>query len=100
MIEAAILMQYSSSLFVRKKTLVTTLCALGITYLALFAVSLSNVKWLNLGLYLLLNFAFLVTQYQVKPYVAAFHSVLIAAVMSMCELVVYNLMERSVVLIR
>ncbi|MBE5863710.1 MAG: GHKL domain-containing protein [Lachnospiraceae bacterium] len=94
MIEAAILMQYSSSLFVRKKPLVTTLCALGITYLALFAVSLSNVKWLNLGLYLLLNFAFLVTQYQVKPYVAAFHSVLIAAVMSMCELVVYNLMER------
>ena len=44
MIEAAILMQYSSSLFVRKKPLVTTLCALGITYLALFAVSLSNVK--------------------------------------------------------
>ena len=94
MIEADILIQYSTCLFVRRKKLGNTLFMLGIMYVSMFFVSLFNVKWLNLGLYLLLNFIFLVTQYQVKFYVAAFHSVLIAAVMSMCELFSYNLMER------
>lgn len=44
-------------------------------------------------LYLLLNFIFLITQYQLRFHIAVFHSALIAAVMSMCELLVYNLVE-------
>lgn len=46
-----------------------------------------------MSLYLLINFFFLITQYRIRHHVAIFHSALIAAVMCMCELLVYNLME-------
>lgn len=93
-IEAVILYQYASSLFEPKRTAKSTLCVLGILYIILFAVSLFNMKWLNMGLYLLLNLVFLFTQYQLKFHMSIFHSALITAVMSMCELLVYNLVER------
>lgn len=93
-IEAVILQQYATSLFVSKHSLKETLCTLGLLYLVLFAVSLLNMKWLNIGLYLLFNFIFLITQYRLKFHMAFFHSALITAVMSMCELLIYNLVER------
>lgn len=93
LIEAVILFQYASCLFSSKRSIKNTICVLGILYAVLFIVSLFNIKWLNMGLYLLVNFIFLVTQYRTKVHVAIFHSALIAAVMSMCELLVYNFIE-------
>lgn len=92
--EAVILQQYATSLFEPRHSFKKTLCVLGILYIVLFAVSLLNMKWLNIGLYLLFNFIFLITQYQLKFHMAFFHSALITAVMSMCELLIYNLVER------
>lgn len=93
-IEAVILQQYATSLFEPRHSLKNTLCVLGILYTMLFSISLLNVKWLNIGLYLLFNSIFLLTQYQLKFHMVIFHSALITAVMSMCELLIYNLVER------
>lgn len=92
--EAVILIQYASCLFTPRYSIKTSLCELAGLYVILFIVSLFNIKWLNMLLYLLFNFAFLVTQYQLKFHMAIFHSALVAAVMSMCELFIYNLVER------
>lgn len=46
-----------------------------------------------MSLYLLANFIFFITQYRIKFHAAIFHSALIAAVMGMCELLIYNLIE-------
>lgn len=93
-VEAIILLQYASRLFIAKhssKKIITILCIL---YIFLFVVSLFNIKWLNMSLYLLANFIFLFTQYNLKYYSAFFHSTLLAAVMGMCELIVYSLIQR------
>lgn len=92
-VEAVILFQYASSLFSAKHSTKSTLCILSILYIVLFLASLLNIKWLNMALYLLANFIFLITQYHIKFHMAIFHSTLIAAVMSMCELSIYHLME-------
>lgn len=93
LIEAVILFQYASSLFTAKHSVKSSLCLLSILYIVLFLVSLFNIKWLNMSLYLLANFIFLVMQYNLRFYIAVFHSALISAIMSMCELFVYNLIE-------
>lgn len=43
-----------------------------------------------MGLYILANFLFLFTQFRLRCHSAIFHSVILAAVMGMCELIVYN----------
>lgn len=91
--EAVILFQYASCLFTPKRSAKSILCMLSVLYAILFMVSLLNIKWLNMGLYLLANFIFLITQYRTKFHAAFFHSALIAAVMGMCELFIYNLIE-------
>lgn len=93
-IEAVILYQYAASVFEPRRSSKSSLCMLSILYLILFVISLSNIKWLNMGLYFLFNFVFLITQYHLKFHMAFFHSALITAVMSMCELIIYNLLER------
>lgn len=93
-VEAVIFWQYTSTLFVpkhRTKTRLILVCAL---YLILFAVSRYDFKWLNASLYLLVNFMFLFFMYQLKWYAALFHSAVLTAVMSMCELAVYSIIGR------
>lgn len=94
-IEAIILLQYSSRLFSPKHSVASRLSVLSLLYILLFMISLCNIKWLNMFSYLLANFLFLITQYDVKWSSAAFHSTLLAAVMGMCELIVYNIIERT-----
>lgn len=89
LVEAIILWQYTSTLFApkhRERARLSFLCTL---YLILFTVSLYDFKWLNASLYLLVNYIFLITMYQLKWYSALFHSAILTAVMSMCELTVY-----------
>lgn len=93
-VEAIILWQYTSTLFVPKRQLKTRLFLLCTLYLILFAVSLYDFKWLNASLYLLASFIFLITMYRLKWYSALFHSAVLTAVMSMCELTVYSIIGR------
>ena len=93
-VEAIIVVQYASHLFNAKRTSgnrLTTLCAL---YTILFIVSLFNNRPINMLLYLTANCIFLSTQYEVNYRFALFHSVLLSAVMGMCELIIYYMIER------
>lgn len=90
-VEAVILWQYASTLFAPRhgaKSRLILLCAL---YLMLFAISLYDFKWLNASLYLLVDFLFLTAMYRLKWHSALFHSAVLTAVMSMCELTVYSI---------
>ena len=94
LVEAIILWQYSSHLFSSKRSpwkKLTILCSL---YFILFFVSLSEFIWLNVALYFLLNFIFLVTQYDLNYYSVLFHSSILTAVMAMSELIVYGIAKR------
>lgn len=94
LVEAMILWQYASALFVpkhRAKTRLMLLCAL---YLILFVAALSGLKWLNALLYLLVDFIFLIAMYQLKWHSVLFHSAVLTALMSLCELAVYGIIER------
>ena len=94
LIEAIIALQYASHLFIAKNPLKVQLIVLSTLYFILFTVSFLNIKWLNMGLYFLANFIFLASQYNLKFCLAVFHSLILAAVMGMCELVVYSSIER------
>lgn len=89
-VEAVILWQYASRLFIPEHPFQKRLALLAGLYSVLFAVSLSDIRWLNIGLYLLANFFFLFTQYRIKSHSALFHSAILAAVMGMCELIVFS----------
>lgn len=93
-VEAVILWQYASTLFVPKRQTKTRLILVCTLYLILFVVSLFGFTWLNASLYLLVNFIFLLTMHHLKWPAALFHSAVLAAVMSMCELAVYNIIGR------
>ena len=91
LVEAVILWQYTSTLFIPKQRVRTRLLFLCVLYLILFAVSIFDYKWLNALLYLLASFLFLITMHQLKWHLALFHAAVLTAVMSMCELAVYGI---------
>ena len=91
LVEAIILWQYSSNLFPARHTLRRKLAVLCGLYFILFCASLSESIWINIILYFLLNFIFLLTQCYLIWYTALFHSSILTAVMAMSELVVYGI---------
>ena len=91
LVEAMILWQYSSHLFPARHTPRRKLAVLCGLYFILFCVSLSESIWINIILYFLLNFIFLLTQCYLNWYTALFHSSILAAVMAMSEFVVYGI---------
>lgn len=93
LVEAVILWQYTSTLFIPKQRVRTRLLFLCVLYLILFAVSIFDYKWLNALLYLLFSFLFLITMHQLKWHLALFHAAVLTAVMSMCELAVYSIIR-------
>ena len=92
--EAVILWQYSSALFAARRRPRVQFIALFLLYFTMFAVSLLEYTWLNMTLYLVMNFLFLLTMYDLRWYTALFHSSFIAAIMGMCELTVYSAIKR------
>lgn len=92
-VEAIILWQYASHLFIPKHTVTKRLTLLACLYIVLFIVSFFDIKWLNMGLYVLGNFFFLFSQYTLPFHLAIFHSGILAAVMGMSELIVYSIIE-------
>lgn len=93
LVEAVILWQYTSTLFIPKQRVRTRLLFLCVLYLILFAASIFDYKWLNALLYLLVSFLFLITMHQLKWHLALFHAAVLTAVMSMCELAVYSIIR-------
>lgn len=93
-VEALIFWEYASTLFVPRLRARTRLAFLGLLYFTLLAVSLCGLKWLNALLYFLLNFIFLNAGYRLKWFSAFFHSAVLTAVMALCELTVYSVIER------
>lgn len=91
--EAIILWQYTSTLFTAKRTAkreLTILCGL---YFILFFVSLFNSKLMNVALYFVFNFVFLVTGYYMNAYSVFFHSSILTSVMILCEVMVYYIIR-------
>ena len=86
LVEAIILLQYASRLFSPKRSLSGRLIVLSLLYICLCATAFFNIKWLNMLLYLLANFLFLVTQYDVKSYTAAFQPLFSDAPELYCQL--------------
>ena len=74
LIEAVITLEYASELFIAKKSVQLRLTVLVFLYCILFAISLLDMKWLNMGLYFIVNVIFFLTQYKIQPLSAFFHS--------------------------
>lgn len=91
--EAVILWQYASSLFAAKHTAKKKFVILCGLYLILFAVSLFELKLMNVTLYFAFNFVFFATQYCLNTYSAFFHSSILASVMILCEVMVYYIIR-------
>lgn len=91
--EAIILWQYTSTLFAARHTArkeFTILCGL---YFILFSASLFHSKLLNVVLYFVFNFIFLVTGYCMNVYSAFFHASILSSVMILCEIMVYYIIR-------
>lgn len=93
LVEAIVLHQYASTLFISKYRTRTRLSVLCDLYFLLFAIAMLSSTWLNMFMYLLANFIFLVTQYRLKWQSAFFHSAILTALMATCELAVYNVIQ-------
>lgn len=91
--EAIILWQYTYTLFAARRTAkkeLTILCGL---YFILFFASLFHSKLLNVALYFVFNFIFLITGYYMNAYSAFFHSSILTSVMILCEVMVYYIVR-------
>ena len=83
LIEAIILLQYGNSLFTPKYSSAKRIIVVSIFYSLLYIVSLWNVKWLNMILYICVNSIFFITQYTISHRLVIFHSTVLASVMGM-----------------
>lgn len=92
--EAIILWQYTSGLFAAKHSAKRKFIILCGPYAVLFAASFFESKLMNIVLYFIFNFIFLVTQYCLNTYSAFFHSSILASVMILCEVMVYYIIRR------
>lgn len=85
-IEAIILWIYAETFFSFKFTVSRRVFSLTCLYTGLFLFSLLNLSALNLFLYSLINLLFLHTFYKTKWYISVFHTIILSALMSACEL--------------
>lgn len=92
-VEAVIMWQYSSSLFISKHSPKAKGLTLIVCYFISFFLSFSNQFFINIFSFLLVNFIFLHTQYQLKYEIALFHSAVVTAIMAMSELVPYGIIS-------
>lgn len=92
-VEAAIIWQYASTLFVPRHSLAKRASVICGLYLLMFALSLLGCIWLNMTLYLLANFFFLFNQYRIKCSSSFFHAAILSGVMGTSELIIYGIAE-------
>ena len=94
-VEALIMWQYSTSLFIPKRTNKMKVSALTICYFIAFLLSIYDQLFVNLLSFLLINFIFLYTQYELKCEMVLFHSAIVTAIMAMSELAPYGIISLS-----
>ncbi|MDE5588390.1 MAG: GHKL domain-containing protein [Acetatifactor sp.] len=92
-VEALIMWQYSTSLFIPKRSNKMKVSALTICYFTAFLLSIYNQLFVNLLSFLLINFIFLYTQYELTYALSLFHSAIITAIMAMSELAPYGIIS-------
>ncbi len=94
LIEAIILWQYSSCLFIPACTKKVRLLSLSVLYVFLFLISIFGQTALNVICYFIINMFFLCTQFKLKSAFALFHSAMLTAIMFVSELAVYSIISR------
>lgn len=92
-VEAVIMWQYSSSLFISKHSSKARGFILIMCYFISFLLSFFNQFFVNILSFLVINFIFLYTQYQLKCEITLFHSAAVTAIMAMSELVPYGIIS-------
>ena len=92
-VEALIMWQYSTSLFIPKRSNKMRVSALIICYFTAFLLSIYDRLFVNVIFFLLINFIFLYTQYKLKCEMVLFHSAIVTAIMAMSELTPYGIIS-------
>lgn len=93
-VEAIILWQYTSNLFIPVRSGQIRLSLLTIFYIILFLISLFGHIGFNIFCFFLLNSVFLYTQFKLKLPLTLFHSAILTAIMGISELAVFGIMSR------
>lgn len=96
LVEAGIMWQYSSSLFLPARSIRIRVTLIFLFYSILFLVALLERAWLNIIVYFLINLIFLYTQFKIDLLLAAFHTAILTTIMSLSELFLFSFMARLV----
>ncbi len=92
-IEAIIFWIYSDAFFPTKFSTLSRAAALSCSYTVLLGFSFLNSTGLNLILYSLINFILLYLFYKTKWYTACFHTIILSALMSACEILLIGILS-------
>lgn len=90
-VQAVILWQYASALFTAKHTKLRCFMVLLICHFLSFVVSFSESIGINVTFFMASCFLFMI-QYQLKWYLALFHSVMLTIFLGLSELLSYNIL--------
>lgn len=93
-IEAFILWQYCSELFIAKHSRKKEGLCIFIGYTLLFLISFAELFWLNIISFAAINFIIIFILYHVKWYTAFFQASIITIIMTLSELVIVNITSR------
>ena len=93
LIEALILLQYTSKIFTAKYKKYIELPILLLCYTLLYFISFTDNYLMNFIAFFLVNLAFIFAMYQCQMRLALFHSAITTVVMSASELIVFNVVS-------
>jgi hypothetical protein len=96
-IEAFILKQYCSKLFLSKFSEKTQWGVISACHIILFAISILEIQWMNLAALICFIFITIFTLYEIKWYSAFFHVFIIVAIQCMSELIVLGISSQLLV---
>lgn len=94
LVEAIVLWQYTSNLFIPSYSNRQKLFLLIRLYTLLFLFSLLRITWFNIMLYFIVSVIYIYSQFQINLSVACFHSGILTAIMGLSELSVLGLISQ------
>ena len=89
--EAIIAWQYCSSLFYSKYSKIREGISLLVSYFVLLIIGLSEMVWMNIPAFVIVNFIIIAMMFRIKWQSAFFHSLIISVVMALSELVIIGI---------
>lgn len=90
-VEAIILLQYTSALFEKKYNNSIVLLSLILTYALLYLISSIDNYLINTCAFVVVNFIFIFSMYKIRIQLALFHAAITTTVMSTSELIIFNI---------